>query len=67
MQTRDRRKGDGDDGRGYCFVETGDGKASAIVGDFLTSPTPTVDVRPPNEDDYKRKVAFERDRLAAWF
>ena len=55
------------DGTGYCFVETGDGKASAIVGEFLTSPAPTVNVLPPNEDNYRNKIAFERDRLAAWF
>lgn len=55
------------DGKGYCFVETGDGKASEIVGDFLTSPAPKVDVLPPNEDNYRKKIAFERDRLAAWF
>jgi len=55
------------DGKGYCFVETGDGKASAIVGDFLRSPEPKVDVLPPSEDDYRKKIAFERDRLAAWF
>ncbi len=55
------------DGKGYCFVETGDGKASAIVGEFLTSPAPKVDVLPPTEDNYRKKVAFERERLAAWF
>jgi sulfide:quinone oxidoreductase len=55
------------DGKGYCFVETGDGRASAIVGEFLASPAPTVNVLPPNEDNYRNKIAFERDRLAAWF
>lgn len=55
------------DGKGYCFVETGDGKASAIVGDFLASPAPKVEVSPPSEDDYRKKIAFERVRLAAWF
>ncbi|MGQ0835498.1 MAG: FAD-dependent oxidoreductase [Gammaproteobacteria bacterium] len=53
------------DGKGYCFVETGDGKASAIVGEFLTSPAPKVDVLPPHEENYRKKIAFERDRLAA--
>jgi sulfide:quinone oxidoreductase len=55
------------DGKGYCFVETGAGKASAIVGEFLKSPAPKVDVLPPSEDNYRKKLAFERDRLAAWF
>jgi sulfide:quinone oxidoreductase len=55
------------DGKGYCFIETGGAKASAIVGEFLTSPAPTVNVVPPNEGDYRKKIAFERDRLAAWF
>lgn len=55
------------DGKGYCFVETGDGKATAIIGEFLASPAPKVDVLPPNEDNFQKKIAFERDRLAAWF
>jgi sulfide:quinone oxidoreductase len=55
------------DGKGYCFVETGDGKASAIAGDFLASPAPKVDVLPPTKEAYRKKIAFERDRLAAWF
>lgn len=55
------------DGRGYCFVETGDRKASAIVGDFLASPAPKVEMLPPNTENYEKKIAFERDRLAAWF
>ncbi len=55
------------DGKGYCFVETGDGKASTVVGDFLTAPAPKVDVLPPTEEAYRKKIAFERDRLAQWF
>jgi sulfide:quinone oxidoreductase len=55
------------DGKGYCFVETGDNRASAIIGDFLTSPAPKVDVLSPTEENYRKKIAFEQDRLAAWF
>jgi sulfide:quinone oxidoreductase len=54
------------DGKGYRFVETGGRKASAIIGEFLSSPAPNVKVLPPNEDYYWKKIAFERDRLAAW-
>jgi sulfide:quinone oxidoreductase len=55
------------DGKGYCFVETGGEKATAIVGEFLASPEPKVDVLPASDDNYQRKIAFERDRLSEWF
>lgn len=55
------------DGKGYCFVETGDHRAFAIEGEFLASPAPSVAVAPPSAEGYEKKLAFERDRLAQWF
>ncbi len=55
------------DGRGYCFVETGGGLASMVVGEFLAQPAPKVELAPPSAEGLERKRAFERERLAAWF
>ncbi len=55
------------DGKGYCFVEVGEGKASKVVGEFLARPAPKVDLTPPVPDAYQEKLAFERTRLEAWF
>lgn len=55
------------DGRGYCFVETGEGMATAIQGDFFASPQPAIEVAMPSREVLAQKRAFEAQRLAAWF
>ncbi len=55
------------DGKGYCFVEVGEQRASMVVGDFLATPAPKVELTPPGTDAYQQKQEFERARLAAWF
>jgi sulfide:quinone oxidoreductase len=55
------------DGRGYCFVETGEGMATFIRGDFFASPQPAIEVAMPSPDVLAQKREFEASRLAAWF
>lgn len=55
------------DGHGFCFVETGEGMATAIRGNFFASPGPTVEVAEPSAETLAEKRAFEATRLAAWF
>jgi sulfide:quinone oxidoreductase len=57
----------GFDGRGYCFMETGDGKAAALRADFFAVPAPVVEVVAPGEETAAEKRAFESTRLSAWF
>ena len=54
------------DGRGYCFLELGEGQASMIEGAFLADP-PDITVLKPAPEHLAAKVAFERERLERWF
>ncbi|HEV8339843.1 MAG TPA: FAD/NAD(P)-binding oxidoreductase [bacterium] len=54
------------DGRGYCFLEVGEGQASMIEGAFLADP-PDISVLKPAPEHLAAKVAFERERLERWF
>lgn len=54
------------DGKGFCYVEVGDGLAAFGSGDFYADPAPRVRLNPPSAQYRKEKEAFERDRLAAW-
>ena len=55
------------DGRGYCFIETGEGMATAIRGDFFATPEPQIEVADPSAEILNEKRNFETARLAAWF
>lgn len=55
------------DGRGYCFIELGDGLATAVDGEFFAQPEPVLTLRPPSAKALHEKEDFERSRLAAWF
>jgi sulfide:quinone oxidoreductase len=57
----------GFDGRGYCFVETGEGMATAIRGEFFAAPQPAIEVAMPSPEVLAQKREFEASRLAAWF
>lgn len=59
--------GAGFDGRGYCFIEVGDGLATAVRGDFFAAPQPVVDIADPSPQTLEEKRAFEATRLEAWF
>jgi sulfide:quinone oxidoreductase len=56
------------DGKGYCFVEVGGGRALRAEGEFFATPAPLAHFAPqPSEADFQAKVAFEAERLAEWF
>lgn len=55
------------DGHGYCYLETGEGMATSIQGDFFASPEPSIQVGDPSAETLKEKRGFEASRLAAWF
>lgn len=56
------------DGRGYCFLEVGGGKAMKVEGEFLAQPKPTAQLAgDPNEDSFLQKQRFESERVSAWF
>lgn len=54
------------EGVGSCFVEMGGGEAAVIRGDFYAAP-PSVTLSDSSPDVMTDKLAFETERLAAWF
>lgn len=55
------------DGRGACFVETGDGNAGFGSGDFYAEPRPAVRMRRPAWYWHAGKVLFEKQVMWGWF
>jgi sulfide:quinone oxidoreductase len=54
------------EGDGVCYAEVGGGQAAEVRGRFLADP-PLVTISEPSADAIEAKVAFESERLAAWF
>lgn len=54
------------DGKGYCYVEVGDGMAAYGAGNFYAYPAPSVTLQPPSLQFRQDKEQFERV-LEAWF
>ncbi len=54
-------------GRGECFIETGDGKAGFGRGNFYAEPAPNVKLYKVGRHWHAGKVLFEQDRLHRWF
>jgi sulfide:quinone oxidoreductase len=54
------------DGKGYCWIELGDGRAGFAGGDFYTEPEPRLKMRRPGRPLHWGKVAFERWWLHHW-
>lgn len=48
------------DGKGYCWVETGGGRAAFAEGNFYASPAPAIRLRAPGAHWHLGKVLFER-------
>ena len=44
------------DGKGYCFLETGDGRAVRAEGSFFELPHPTMHKRNPDEAQFRDKL-----------
>ncbi|HZD35807.1 MAG TPA: FAD/NAD(P)-binding oxidoreductase [Nitrososphaeraceae archaeon] len=55
------------DGKGFCFMETGNQKAGYVAADFYNEKGPTALLEPPSEESYRKKIDFERKRLSEWF
>ncbi len=54
-------------GLGGCFLETGGGKASYVVGNFFADPKPEVVLRGPSRRWRWTKLGLERIWLWRWF
>jgi sulfide:quinone oxidoreductase len=54
------------DGRGFCYVEVGGGKAAYGGGSFYGIPGPRVTLEEPSERFRREKVELERTALALW-
>lgn len=55
------------DGKGACFIETGDGRAGYGDGDFFAEPSPRVRLRQPSRVLHLGKVLYEKYWLGRWF
>ena len=55
------------DGRGFCWIELGDGKAAFAGGNFYVEPQPALKMRGPGRMMHWGKVAFEQYWLRRWF
>lgn len=54
------------DGKGYCWIELGDGRAALAGGDFYAEPEPQLRLRRPGRALHWGKVAFEQWWLRHW-
>ncbi|MGH9953522.1 MAG: NAD(P)/FAD-dependent oxidoreductase, partial [Nitrososphaeraceae archaeon] len=55
------------DGKGFCFMETGNQQAGYVAADFYNEEGPAASLEPPSKESYKKKIDFERRRLSEWF
>ncbi|MBI3292056.1 MAG: hypothetical protein HYZ73_04520 [Elusimicrobia bacterium] len=55
------------DGKGWCIIETGSGRAGFGSGDFYHASGPQVTIRPPAHRWHWGKVLFEKWWLWRWF
>jgi sulfide:quinone oxidoreductase len=54
------------DGKGFCFMETGNGKAGFIDTNFYNSEGATTILKNPSTIYYKKKINFEKHRIEEW-
>jgi hypothetical protein len=47
-------------------MEVGDRRAGHITADFYNSNGPSFRLEPPTEENYEKKIEFERSRLKEW-
>jgi sulfide:quinone oxidoreductase len=53
-------------GRGFCYIEVGDGMAAYGSGSFYGTPGPRVTLEPPSQRYLREKEELERSLLALW-
>lgn len=54
------------DGKGICYIETGDGMASTGSGEFYAYPEPRILIEPPSKEGHRAKEELEKP-LTTWF
>lgn len=54
-------------GTGFCFLETGNGRAGYVSGNFFAKPSPSVTLHEPSVGYHWAKVVFEKYWLWRWF
>lgn len=54
------------DGKGFCFMEVGNGKAGYVAADFYHVDGPATLLEPPSDESYKKKLDFEKSKLNEW-
>ncbi|MBI1806792.1 MAG: NAD(P)/FAD-dependent oxidoreductase [Ignavibacteria bacterium] len=54
-------------GTGFCFLETGNGRAGYIHGNFFSAPAPDITFHEPSVTYHWGKVVFEKYWLWRWF
>lgn len=54
------------DGKGFCFMEAGNGKAGFIDTDFYNSDGSITILKEPSSIHYKEKINFEKQRIKEW-
>jgi sulfide:quinone oxidoreductase len=54
------------DGKGFCFMDTGNGKAGFIDTNFYNSEGPITILKEPSIEYYKQKINFESQRIKEW-
>lgn len=53
-------------GRGYCFMEVGNGRAGYLDADFFNPAGPVFRLEAPSEQNFQKKQDFERTRVKEW-
>jgi sulfide:quinone oxidoreductase len=54
------------DGKGFCFMEAGNGKAGFIDTNFYNSDGAITILKEPSTIYYKKKINFEKQRIKEW-
>jgi len=54
------------DGKGFCFMDTGNGKAGFIDTNFYKSDGPLTILKEPSIQYYRQKISFESQRIKEW-
>ncbi len=54
------------DGIGYCFIETGNGRAAYVSASYFTTPSPVISYHEPNVTYHWGKVVFEKYWMWRW-
>lgn len=53
-------------GQGYCFMEVGSRRAGYLAANFYDKNGPSIKLDAPTEENYEKKLDFERTRIKDW-